>query len=564
MKLFRLLVLVNVLLIVQALNSELCRNDNPNRTDSIATALVTLLEKLSLRNAPLINVEFAGPLPCQHEFVFEKMMEKNRGKFLVQSFNGNIDWRDVEFQPYFAMMNCSYLEKQLNNSFSRPVVLYCPNLSTDELRRRVEQFSYEHPKGRNIKVLIEHEDKFIDLMSVVHFTVDQSRCRKSQLVRTNRFLLNEMRWQSNEFLQEPQRNFHGCELRVSVRARDSLDYYFENEDGAIETGGLLPDIMKATASASNFLIYFNAVGAQNKTNHKYIEGVEDDVDTEMNPEISSDFIIYSNVIFVIPRGELYSEASKLFMPLELEVWIASFITILIALLVIQIINRLSKEIQSFVFGRNVTTPSLNIMIAFVGGGQMILPGRSFARFLLILFIFFSLIIRTCYQSKLFTYLQSDFIKSEIQSIDEVIQRNLTVYVFGEDYKNIKSLNAFKNFIEYEENVTRMVAEMTLDPDFQGVVLTIDLTLKNIESQFRSDKAPLKYLKESLFGVFLQFPHKHGSFIKERINEVIGRLHSAGLINFWYDRDYELRNKQINESEPTPLTLNHLTVGFIVS
>jgi len=177
MKPFWLLVLVPP--IVQALNSQLCTNDNPDRIDSIATALAKLLEKPSLRNVPLNNVQFNGPLPCQHEFVFEKMMEKNRGKFLVQSFNEKINPNDsakVEFQPTFSVTDCNLLDEHLNGSYIVPTVVYCPNLSADELRRRVEQFSYEYPKGRNIKFLIESEDKFIDLMSVVHFTSNQSRC----------------------------------------------------------------------------------------------------------------------------------------------------------------------------------------------------------------------------------------------------------------------------------------------------------------------------------------------------------------------------------------------------
>jgi len=234
------------------------------------------------------------------------------------------------------------------------------------------------------------------------------------------------------------------------------------------------------------------------------------------------------------------------------------------LLVIQIINRLSKKVQNFVYGRNVTTPSLNIMIAFVGGGQVTLPGRSFARFLLILFIFFSLIIRTCHQSKYLEYLQGDFVKSEIQSIDEIIERNLSVYVQEGFINDVPAFDGFKKFIEYETNDFLEVFEKTLDPDFQGVVLTTDFFRAVVEFHARIDEAPLKHLKDPIVGTFFRFPHKPESFLKEQINEMINRLHSAGLIILWYDRKFGIKIKPEKESEPKPLTMSHLTVGFIVS
>jgi len=572
MNLFRCFVLVELVMIVQALGTKLCNNYNQSKTNSFGIAVATLLEKLSLRNTPLINFAFVDKVPCQIEYNFVKIMENNRGKFLVRSYNAkNISTQiaTLEDQPSFNLVtHCDFLIYYVALTFTTPMLHFCPGKTAEELRRQIEKLSYEYPKGRNIKFLIEHEDKFIDLLSIVHFTADQSKCRKSQLVHTNRFFLNENRWQTNKFITEPQHNFHGCELRVSITSGiNFLSGFIEYDNGTIGTSGLQVEIVKATAKTFNLSIYFNALGARNKKNHKYIESVEDDVnlnylrtDLALALVLPEDYLFYNNYIFLIPPGVIYSDTEKLFMPLELEVWIATFVTILIALLTVQIINRLSQQVQDFVYGQNVNTPSLNIMIAFVGGGQSTLPQKSFARFLLMLFILFSLIIRTCFQSKYFEYLQGDFIKSEITSIEELVQRNYTIYIYSLLSEIALSHQGITNIVKYKSDNLRAIFEMTLDPEFHGAVLTDDLAMNTHQSQY-----PFKILKSPLNGRFYTFPKNYQNFINKALSEMNGRLHNAGLIDFWYKHFFMRKKKMPSEnSGATPLTMQHLMAGFAVS
>jgi len=564
MNLFRWFVLVEVLMIVQALGTKLCNNYNRNKTNSFGIAVAMLLEKLSLRNAPLINVMFDEEISCQLEYNFEKIMENNRGKFLVRSYNRknfSAQAATIGDHPIFIITEFNTAGRHLAIAYTKPVVLFFPNQTAEELRMEVEKLSYEYPKGRNIKFLIESEDKFIDLLSIVHFTADQSKCRKSQLVHTNRFLMNENRWQSDEFLTELQRNFHGCELRVSLTSwYPFYSSFIEYDNGTIGTSGFQVEIVKATAKTLNLSIYFNAIGARNEKNYKYIESDEDDVNlSPPDPALvrGEDYLYFINYIFLIPPGVIYSDAEKLFMPLKLEVWIATVATIVIAVLVIQIINRLSQQLQNFVYGRNVTTPTLNIMTAFVGGSQSTLPRNNFARFLLILFIFFSLIIRTCFQSKYFEYLQGDFIKSEITSIEELVQRNYTIFIYSDAYSD----QGITNIVKYNGENESSLFERILNPAFQGAVLTDDSTISFHQSQYPT----VNTIKRPLNGYFYRFPKKLQSFINEALSEVIGRFHNAGLINFWYENLFMRKKKMPSEkSGATPLTMQHLMAVFAVS
>jgi len=554
---------VSLLILVQAqLKAKLCSDNDEDRTDSFATAIMSLFEKLLIGKAPTVDLLFDNSWgwECQQEYILENVMEKNRGKFAMRKI---LALYAYDNNPVLFIASCQQIFKP-KESYPQPFVFYCPNMNAEDLHNQVVIRRDDRLTGRNMKFLVKGGDNFIDLMSFAHFTADQSSCRKPQFVQTNRFMINESRWLSTEFQTEPARNFHGCELIIGVSQLPPHYNYIEHDNGSLEASGFYIEVIKATAKMFNFSLYFNADGAMHKENNKYQFDEEDEhLLRARDVKRSTQFLYYNNWMFLIPLGELYSDAAKLFMPLELEVWIAAIVTILIALLVIQIINRMSQQVQNLVYGRNVTTPTLNIMIAFVGGGQMRLPDKNFARFLLMLFIMFSLIIRTCHQSKYFEYLQADFIKHEIQTSDELIERNYTIYV-PLDFEKLGNIQRFRNVKTYHLGERLKLYEETVEVGFEGAVLIMDKYLIDIESKFKTGKTSLKALKEIELGAVAYFPLNYESLIREQVEDTIGRLHSAGLIDFWYKKYFPNINKLEEESEPTPLTMDHLTVGFVVS
>lgn len=143
--------------------------------------------------------------------------------------------------------------------------------------------------------------------------------------------------------------------------------------------------------------------------------------------VSSTPLEFTNVKFAIPPGEPYSELERMFMMFDEETWLAITATLLIALLSIQIINRATQSVKDLVFGSNVSTPTLNLVSTFLTGGQKDTPRSSFARTLLMIFVIFSLIIRTCHQSLLFKYLQADQRKPKVSSFEELVEKNFTYH-----------------------------------------------------------------------------------------------------------------------------------------
>jgi len=82
-----------------------------------------------------------------------------------------------------------------------------------------------------------------------------------------------------------------------------------------------------------------------------------------------------------------------------------------------------------VIGRDVHAPTVNLFAAFFGLGQTRLPGRNFARFLLMLYILWCLIIRTGYQGVLYDLLKGDGRKPQNMQLDDFVANyNATIHV----------------------------------------------------------------------------------------------------------------------------------------
>jgi hypothetical protein len=106
----------------------------------------------------------------------------------------------------------------------------------------------------------------------------------------------------------------------------------------------------------------------------------------------SETYFFTTSTFLVSPGKPYSSFEKLFFPFEVEVWIALIIVYGVALILIFAL-KFSSKLRDFVINRNVKTPIINLIIHTVGGNQTILPRNNFARYILMLFMLFCLVMR---------------------------------------------------------------------------------------------------------------------------------------------------------------------------
>ena len=137
------------------------------------------------------------------------------------------------------------------------------------------------------------------------------------------------------------------------------------------------------------------------------------------------FAIENHYLLITP-SELYTNYEKLFFPFDQTTWILLTLTFSIAFAVILVVNQLPRWIRNYVYGDGVEMPAYNMVGIFFGIGQVRLPRHYFSRTILILFVWFCLIFRTCYQSMMFEFTTSDMQKPLPETLEDLFEHNYTI------------------------------------------------------------------------------------------------------------------------------------------
>lgn len=289
-------------------------------------------------------------------------------------------------------------------------LLYAPGLQSQDVTQKFA----DDPTINGVNFLINYDRKSIELATSFLFTPEE--CHKNQIRTINRYTRRTQRWDNSTFYPNKYENFHGCLLKVG------FDQYAVN----------YPDetILKTFAEQMNFkykrlAVLREHISASDRNNGTDISlFVREALDKSTN--LLSCAIAFNDVAFVAPPGKPLTDFERMFAAFDHATWIAIGITFGIALLTIFVIGFTSRKLQEFVFGRGITTPTLNVFSIFLSGGQNRSPGRNFARFLLMMFILWSLIFRTCYQSKMFEHMNSDMRHPRIKTYEELKEQNFSL------------------------------------------------------------------------------------------------------------------------------------------
>lgn len=134
------------------------------------------------------------------------------------------------------------------------------------------------------------------------------------------------------------------------------------------------------------------------------------------------------VVFVISPGRRKTNIEKLLQPFDAYVWILLLVTLSISVIVILIISWRYKNHKSFIYGSGVEHPMLNLFAVLIGDSLRKLPGRNFARFILMTFVIFCLVIRSAYQSSLFNFLQTDEHVRAPETIYKLVDMKYELYM----------------------------------------------------------------------------------------------------------------------------------------
>lgn len=352
----------------------------------------------------------------------------------------------------------------------------------------------------------------------------------------NKFNGRRKVWETQEFYPKKYGNFHKCSLSAVKKSNTLGDREFFAVIGSILNfqSAVLEANYSQTANFSAMEVdliggvsYLNAGGFS------------------LTEIVTTPFFV-THVLGFFPSGEPYTQFEKMWMMFELEVWIAIVAFLLLWFASIQIINLTSKNVQKFVHGDTVRTPTINMLNLFLNGGQSRVPGRNFARFILILLIIWCLIIRTCYQSKLFTFLQSDL-------------RTPTKYDFDAVFYNKTKLRRVMGCSD-APTCLDIVAEYSNKMFLPHIDTSLDLIHKG---EYRSGISSIQIDNQPYTTFFWAHTFPEFSPYIEDFNDVLGRIISSGLGGSWklFEVERIFKRKESDDIGPQVLTMDHLAVGF---
>lgn len=407
----------------------------------IAEAINGILETYFVNNSPKIDLVYFGN-NRQNEKLVNDILRMKPSTILMDVSEGGskFPWKNrLNVSSILLFESAQSFKKVvkdiewLSNKEQRFAhLVYSPGISTSDIEESIKDgFSID-----KVEFLMNETKHALDLVSSFMFTAE--KCRSNQLQIINRFTRSNLTWESSNFYPKKYNNFHGCDINIAA-GREADDLFDVDAK----------ELYELIAKKLNFQPIFNtSLNTEIEQIDLYteIESFNDIYDDEKDRNFTRFMLPYLlTVVVVVPPGEPYSTLEKMFLMFDLETWIAITVTLSVGLALIQIINLCSIKVQNLVYGKGITTPTMNMANIFLTGAQTRVPSQDFARYLFILFITWSLLIRTCYQSKLFTFLQADIRKPSPKTLED-LAKGLDI---GEDYEDAMYINEkyarYKNF-----------------------------------------------------------------------------------------------------------------------
>lgn len=398
-------------------------------TNLIAPESVTSADLNDFRDELLSKIFATGIIVRQDstlEFISVPGRRKRFTIILIATFGGFLQVIQ-KISPKYFWFNGHFLVVAVNGEFSKIE----------------DMFKYLWMKQiYNANLIIGHDDGTVMVKTFIPFNVDN--CNDTTPKTINSFKDGKFEKSVEKLYPKKMKNLLNCPIRVAI-SNNSKPLIFAEKltNGEYELHGRDINLINTLSESLNFRINYTFIGdegffLENGTAEGPLRALLDDksdfavsdwwLKANRLKFLDSTYSYFNDkIVFLIPPGRELSTFEKLFFPFELSVWVLIGTCFLVGFAVIAIVtHRLNS--QDFVFGSGVGNPYLNMFIGFIGGGQKVLPKRNFARFLLMMFLMYSLVIRSVYQGSFYRLMQSNKREKEVQSIDEMIKKNFIVYV----------------------------------------------------------------------------------------------------------------------------------------
>jgi hypothetical protein len=292
------------------------------------------------------------------------------------------------------------------------------------------------------KFFITEDENSIELLAASFYS--SSGCAKLSFNVLNSFNKVSKNWIHPLQNYEHYSDFGGCQL--AFREKFDIDFYIEGIDirnkslkkvneilqqHDVKYAGVIPVVVEAMSRIGNFKPEFQVYMT---ITHKR-SGIGYNLNSLFVAVIYHLSSLHARLAaftvdhyYLVTPNELYSNYEKLVFPFDAATWLLFVLTLALTFGIILVLNSMPKSIKAVVFGARVNMPAYNALGIFFGIGQTKLPKETFSRCILLLFIFFCLIFRTCYQSMMFEFITTDMRRAMPETIEDLIEMNYTILV----------------------------------------------------------------------------------------------------------------------------------------
>ncbi|KAG5683282.1 hypothetical protein PVAND_012571 [Polypedilum vanderplanki] len=440
-----------------------------------------------------------------------------------------------------------------------------------------------HFKKSDDGCIIEYEYLFLnfgdEILRLMKFDLFSKRlCNFLHPSLINFFFMRYMEWNHDLEIRKKYENFYGCQLFFGHALNTVYYHYTRNYSGEIVHFGIIPLMIDAVSKVANYsYVYVDSKIYVIEDKSLIVAGEMSDLHIRHsiihkdNKITDLPILDGTELIFIITPGELYTIYEKLFLPFDELTWILLCFTFTTAFIVIFTLKFL-KIVRISIYGKEVKNPTLNVVSIFFGNSLIEIPTRNIPRFILILFIWFCLMFRTCYQSKLFEFMTSEMRRPEIQTIDELFEKNYTIY---SDELNCHTFNQIYNwpkskliFLPHGKNhktpstIMNLLSNFNTTSERQAVIIGSGFLLfyeKYFETKFKVLKQPFLTM-----GTVLLMGKNH--FYSHIFYKTLRELMPSGIPYHFTKIHKEIYYKLVNEKEekePKVLTLDDLDFGFFI-
>ncbi|KAG5671269.1 hypothetical protein PVAND_001475 [Polypedilum vanderplanki] len=366
----------------------------------------------------------------------------------------------------------------LTNSFSENLkfLVYIEEIKTFQQLDFVVKNSCNPAK--NVNTDLRYFEFFITTdLNFVNFSANllysEKACEKFSPKILNSFDKRLQKWSKKLENFDHYRNFNGCLLKfraelnnllyfkkhkmlgfLSSLSKDRFQNFVTSEKPKLN--GLVNEIVELMAKSSNFTPHFTVflpdlderppifISLSNYKTSLDLSQILLYGNIQNNSDMFQTFRPFTTeeYYFLLSHNDLYSNYEKLLFPFDFLTWVFLLFTFGLTFGTIFILHYCPKLFKTIIFGKGINKPAYNALGIFFGISQLRLPKESFCRVILIIYIWFCLIIRTCWQSKMFEFMTSDMRKPLPASIEDIRKMN---YIY------VVPTNRFNFFMEMLNN-----------------------------------------------------------------------------------------------------------------